>query len=139
MRHHVFVFGTLKEGFPNFATNRGTRLQGSFLTIECFPFHLVGERYSPWLLNTPGQGSRVVGQVFDVDDEALAAMDTLERVTEVDGYRRIELFVQAVATSEVISAYAYLKQSELLDPSQIRLGPLSEYTLELAALYRHRP
>ena len=138
MKHRVFVFGTLKEGFPNFATNRGTRLQGSFTTVDRFPFYLVGDRHSPWLVNAPGQGSSVVGQIFEVDDEALAAMDKLERIAEVDGYRRIELTVRAVESSAVISVYAYLKQPKHFEPSQVRLGPLSEYTLDHAALYRPR-
>ncbi|WP_285414832.1 hypothetical protein [Variovorax sp. efr-133-TYG-130] len=30
----VFVFGTLKEGFPNFTTNRGKRVAGEFVTVE---------------------------------------------------------------------------------------------------------
>ncbi|HYP70984.1 MAG TPA: gamma-glutamylcyclotransferase family protein, partial [Variovorax sp.] len=89
MNHLVFVFGTLKEGFPNFATNKGRRLPGVFLTKDRYPFYLVGERHSPWLVDQPGEGERVVGQVFEVDKVALAAMDALERIHEPDGYRRV--------------------------------------------------
>ena len=64
--HRVFVFGTLKEGFPNFATNRGRRVAGDFVTKERYPFYLVGERHSPWLIDQPGEGERIVGQVFEV-------------------------------------------------------------------------
>ena len=31
MFHLVFVFGTLKEGFPNFTANRGVRRPGAQL------------------------------------------------------------------------------------------------------------
>ncbi len=48
----VFVFGTLKAGFPNSGTNTGRREPGEFSTALAFPFYLVGERHSPWLLNT---------------------------------------------------------------------------------------
>ena len=37
MTHLVFVFGTLKEGFPNFATNRGVRVPGAFTTKYRYP------------------------------------------------------------------------------------------------------
>lgn len=52
--HRVFVFGTLKEGFPNFAVNTGIRLSGNFETEDLYPLYLVGERHSPWLVLNAG-------------------------------------------------------------------------------------
>lgn len=83
----VFVFGTLKEGFPNFGSNAGRRLPGMFRTRLKMPLFLVGERCSPWLLNLPGIRHHVFGQIFEVDRPALEAMDILERVHESDGYQ----------------------------------------------------
>ena len=140
MRHRVFVFGTLKEGFPNFATNRGTRLPGTFATKERYPLYLVGERCSPWLVDRPGEGEHVLGQVFEVDPGTLDAMDRLERVHEPDGYRRVRLVVVPIqpAQPEGIDVFAYLKPSQHLAASEVRRGPLCDYTLEDAALYRPR-
>jgi gamma-glutamylaminecyclotransferase len=140
MEHTVFVFGTLKEGFPNFAVNRGTRMPGDYRTCERYPFYLVGERHVPWLMQEPGIGQQISGQVFRVDDEALAAMDRLERIGEADGYVRVLLQVQSIerAAGPTLAAFAYLKQTHQLDRSLVRLGPLGEYTLEHAALYRPR-
>jgi gamma-glutamylaminecyclotransferase len=139
MSHHVFVFGTLKEGFPNFATNHGQRVPGEFVTSERFPFHLVGERFVPWLMNSPGQGERIVGQVFEVDAAALEAMDRLERIHEPDGYQRLLLQVESrAAPLQRLSAFAYLKRAEHFDPSDARSGPFAEYTLAHAAMYRRR-
>ncbi|MFT4099733.1 MAG: gamma-glutamylcyclotransferase family protein [Burkholderiaceae bacterium] len=140
MKQLVFVFGTLKEGFPNFATNMGKRLPGVFLTRQRYPFYLVGERHSPWLINLPGEGERILGQVFEVDQAALDAMDRLERITEPDGYRRIVVEVESSAAGEtkVVAAFAYLKQPQHYVATEVRSGPLSEYTLEHAALYRQR-
>ena len=140
MKHLVFVFGTLKEGFPNFATNRGTRVPGVFITKERYPLYLVGERHSPWLIDSPGNGEQISGQVFEVDQATLDAMDKLERISEPDGYRRVVLAVESgdVINSLSLDANAYLKQAQDLVASEIRLGPLSEYTLEHAALYRPR-
>jgi gamma-glutamylaminecyclotransferase len=68
----VFVFGTLKQGFPNAATNRGARWPGNFRTEAAFPLFLVGERHVPWLLNAPGTGLPVIGEVYAVDEARCA-------------------------------------------------------------------
>ena len=132
--HLVFVFGTLKEGFPNFATNRGTRVPGVFRTREAYPLYLVGERHTPWLLDLPGQGRQVSGQVFRVDESTLAAMDRLERVAEPDGYRRLPLALEGLPEP----VHAYLKPAEQLPAGEVRQGPLAEYAAEHALLYRPR-
>jgi gamma-glutamylaminecyclotransferase len=132
----VFVFGTLKEGFPNFSINRGVRVAGGFRTDAAYPLYLVGDRHVPWLVNIPGTGLRVAGQLFEVDDDTLAAMDRLERTSEPDGYRRQLLDLQDGASPGTISAWAYFKEPGQLVASEIRAGPLQEYTLEHALLYR---
>jgi gamma-glutamylaminecyclotransferase len=147
MAHHltasstlVFVFGTLKEGYPNFHANAGLRVPGDYITVQKYPLYLVGERHSPWLIDQPGEGHQVVGQVFSVDRAALEQMDVLERVHERDGYRRvmIDLAPMDARTSSGLKAFAYLKSAEQFHPSTTRTGPLPGYTLEHAALYRKR-
>ncbi len=140
MAHHVFVFGTLKEGFPNFMINRGVRVLGPFLTLERYPLYLVGERFSPWLMDAPGEGEQVMGQLYLVDSAGLQAMDQLERITEPDGYTRSAISVESQDCNpkKQLQAFAYLKRRDLLESLQVRLGPLAEYTLEHAALYRSR-
>jgi gamma-glutamylaminecyclotransferase len=140
MSHLVFVFGTLKEGFPNFGTNMGVRIPGEFITMREFPLYLVGERFSPWLIASPGAGHQVVGQVFEVGHAALTLMDKLERIDEADGYRRqfIDIAPRASKPAAPFSVFAYLKAPEHLTMSEVRLGPLVEYTIEHAALYRNR-
>jgi gamma-glutamylaminecyclotransferase len=138
MEHLVFVFGTLKEGFPNFATNQGVRVAGSFRTCAAYPLYLVGERYVPWLVNSPGTGMRVSGEIFRVDGAALAVMDKLEGVGEADGYRREVLEVEGGDSPGLVLAFAYLKPPGQLVLSEVRAGPLEEYKHEHATLYRRR-
>jgi len=140
MLTRVFVFGTLKQGFPNFATNRGHRMTGEYQTCERLPLYLVGERFSPWLVDQPGEGLQVAGQVFEVDAETLALMDRLERTDAPDGYVRQTLEVQerGVPGAPVLAVQAYLKPAAQMAQAVIRQGPLAEYTLEHAALYRSR-
>ena len=138
-RQLVFVFGTLKQGFPNFGTNAGERLAGEFVTLQAHPLYLVGDRHSPWMLASPGQGLAVHGQVFGVDEGTLARMDVLERTGEADG-QRTRLQVRDVrAPVATLDVWAYLKDPDQLRPQDIRLGPLAEYTLAHSALYRPRP
>lgn len=138
--HLVFVFGTLKEGFPNFATNKGRRLPGEYLTQERFPLYLVGERMSPWMIGQPGQGLQVRGQVFAVSDNALAAMDLLERIHAPDGYRRQQIAVLPCdsTTSLPLNVQVYLKPAEQFAVELARKGPLAAYELADAQLYRPR-
>lgn len=143
----VFVFGTLKQGFPNFATNRGRRVSeteaGRYRTQLRYPLYLVGPRHSPWLLDAPGQGAQVQGELYAVSAEVLADMDRLERVQAPDGYVRQRIVVEPVADDGSAcglarEAFVYLKRAEQLDPAEIRLGPLAEYHAGHAALYRPR-
>jgi gamma-glutamylaminecyclotransferase len=136
----LFVFGTLKQDFPNAATNRGRRVGGVFRTLDRLPLLLMGERHVPWMIDSPGLGERVAGELYEVDASALAAMDALERVGEPDGYQRKTVRVQADAPGDatVVQAQVYMKRADQVIESDVQLGPLAEYALEHAKLYRRR-
>ena len=78
--------------------------------------------------------------MFEVDDAALAAMDALERVTEPDGYRRVAIEVEAdgAPVGPTLRPFVYLKPAQQVNLSEVRLGPLREYTADHAARYRPR-
>ena len=142
MSQRVFVFGTLKQGFPNHHRNRGRRIEGRYRTVEAYPLLLVGERHSPWLVDTPGEGLPVYGEVYELEDAALADMDRLERIDQPDSYRRKALLVVEERSGREQSVQAYLKPVEqyiALPAGEIRSAPLSEYSPALAASYRPRP
>ena len=90
----------------------------------------------PWMFDQRGEGERVAGEVYEVDDAALAEMDRLERVGHSDGYRRAAILVEVPGAT--LDAFAYLKPMSQFDPAEVRAGPLAEYTLEHARLYRPR-
>jgi gamma-glutamylaminecyclotransferase len=104
----VFVFGTLKAGFPNFAVNRGRRVGGVFRTVQPHPLYLVGERCVPVMIDVPGSGQCVAGELYEVDAAALAAMDELEGVGRADGYHRKALQVQGDDDATVVMAQVYM-------------------------------
>ena len=137
MAHLIFVFGTLKEGFRNFHVNRGQRVPGDFVTALPHPLYIAGDRGLPWLLQRPGQGLPVVGQLFGVDDEALALMDQLERVDEPGYYerRRISVLPRAASSAGTapapapIEAWVYFGSELGFTGALLHAGPIDEYLL----------
>ncbi|OUS21215.1 gamma-glutamylcyclotransferase ['Osedax' symbiont bacterium Rs2_46_30_T18] len=134
----VFVFGTLKQGFPNHNCNSGMRLSGNYHTLQKYPLYIVGERFSPWLILDPGKGHQVKGQVFTVDSAGLAKMDKLERTDQADGYRRIELAVVSDQLTAPIKVFAYVKSVNQLQVAKQTVELRGEYLLEHALLYSSR-
>lgn len=132
----VFVYGTLKEGFRNFHVNRGRRLPGEFVTLQAYPLYVIGEFGLPWLVQEPGRGQRVTGQVFEVDAPTLAALDVLERVSDTGWYLRTALQVRPAAGGAALWASAYFGDTARLQSDRVHHGPLAEYTQQHQDLYR---
>ena len=118
----LFVYGSLKQGFPNFPVNQGRRVAGEFKTLLRHPFFLIRGQL-PCLLPADGSGFQVLGQLFDVTASDLAAMDRLERVGEPGGYRRVEI--------DVLAAAGLAGPALLAQPGQ-HIGPIEVYTLSHA-------
>ena len=142
--HKVFVYGTLKEGFANFGINAGRRLPGEFRTAERYPLYIVTEFFIPWLVNQPGAGERVIGQLFEVDDATLREMDRLEQIDEEGWYTREEIRVHPHPvgaeppndTDSGIRAFVYFGSSARLASDVVHAGPLAEFTAQQNLLYR---
>lgn len=131
----LFVYGSLKEGFPNFHVNQGRRVPGEFATVQPHPLYLLDGRL-PFMLPTPGVGLPVRGQLFEVSDAEMAKMDELERVGQPGGYARVALQVQPLQSAgdatTAITAFAYVQDEALLQRPGDHVGPLAEYTLAQA-------
>ncbi|KAI5772753.1 unnamed protein product [Gulo gulo] len=79
----VFVYGTLKRGQPNHGVlwdraNGCAAFRGRGRTLEPYPLVIAGEHNIPWLLNLPGQGRRVLGEIYAVDERMLSFLDEFE-------------------------------------------------------------
>lgn len=132
----LFVYGSLKEGFPNFHVNKGRRKAGDYCTASPHPLYLFNGQL-PGLLPATGGGHAVRGQVFDVTPDELALMDRLERVGEPGGYRRDEIDVlvldgSGAAVPPAFRAFVYLQDPALLAQAGPHVGPIAEYTAEHA-------
>jgi gamma-glutamylaminecyclotransferase len=136
----IFVYGTLKAGYPNFHINRGVRVPGRFETARRFSLYIVGEDHVPWLVDD-GDGEHVEGELYDVSEDDLPQMDALEGIGQIGGYRREVIEVQRIladpSCSEVFSTHVYLQNMAHRDGRVVHQGPLKNYTQEHAALYRN--
>ena len=139
MKHRLFVYGTLKKGFPNHDNYMETAKElGKYQTIEKYPLVLCGERYVPCLIYSPGDGRHVAGELYEVDDECLNRLDALERIQDSDGYRR---FVIRVSSSERINQGFKQALAYFMLPGQVtdrRSNDLKVYGLDEAKKYTPR-
>jgi gamma-glutamylaminecyclotransferase len=112
-KHLIFSYGTLKSKEPNAHVMQDPktgsyRFVGAGATVKRFPL-VVGSQYSiPFLLLLEGQGQRVEGEVFEIDDDKLAALDEFEAYPEL--YTRIKIEI-ALTRNEHWNA---------IDPQEIR-------------------
>lgn len=64
-----------------FDSNNGkAEFLASALTTERYPLVIAGKYNIPFLLNIPGQGHRVQGEIYQVDDKMLKFLDDFEGV-----------------------------------------------------------
>jgi len=136
MRHHLFVYGTLKKGFPNHDNYLGSaKLLGKYQTIEKYPLVLCGARYVPCMFFSPGEGHHVEGELYEVDDECLNRIDALERVADSDGYKRTVIRVgpSGHPNQNIREALAYFMLPEQI--TDRRSNDLKTYGLDQAKKY----
>ncbi len=135
MQQLIFVFGTLKRDYPNFHYNQAQQVSAPFATARPYPLYLVGPCYVPWMIDQPGRGLIVRGEVYEADSKHLKLMDQLEEVDQPYGYQRKIITVKNLDNGKLSKVFAYMKRPQQLDPAQIRIGPLAEYQPEHARLY----
>ncbi|KAM4601600.1 gamma-glutamylaminecyclotransferase-like [Polymixia lowei] len=118
----VFVYGTLKKGQPNnfrmFDQAKGdAEFLGSARTVEKYPLVIAGEYNIPFLLNIPGEGQRVRGELYRVDSRMLAFLDAFESVPtmyqrtlvklEVEEWRGGKDGEETPSTGSITEAFVY--------------------------------
>jgi len=125
----VFVYGTLKRGFPNDITAIMTvKCLGRFITVKAFPLVVGGSWFSPYLIPEPGEGHRAVGEVFEVDDNQLAELDRMEGTHLPNAYHRDHVEVTPESGGASCEAWTYFKDRQTIDG--IHSGPMPQYELD---------
>ena len=106
----VFVYGTLKRGFPTHEPwMEGARFTAEATTVQRYPLVIAGRWRSVQMRSEPGEGHRVSGEVFEVSEAQLLTIDRLERVGAEDGYDRSEIDVVCEADGTHCRVWSYLK------------------------------
>ncbi|XP_059577086.1 gamma-glutamylaminecyclotransferase isoform X1 [Alligator mississippiensis] len=95
----VFVYGTLKKGQPNYqrminGTHGIAKFQGRGHTVEKYPLVIAGKYNIPYLLNMPGTGRHVAGEIYTVDDQMLQFLDEFEGCPDM--YQRTPVRIAVV-------------------------------------------
>jgi gamma-glutamylaminecyclotransferase len=136
----LFVYGSLKQGFPNEHVNTGRRFAGRYRTHDRYGMYLLGPGEVPCLVAPSGVGHQVIGELYEVTDDDLRRMDRLERIGEPQGYERVEVPVERFDTNPIahLRVLVYLKQDRSIAASMARIGPLQEYMPEHAARFHWR-
>ena len=95
----IFVYGTLKKGQPNYSrmldpVNGKASFCGRASTIDKFPLVIAGKYNIPFLLNIPGEGQNVQGEVYSVGDQMLAFLDRFESIPHMYQRTLVKLKVE---------------------------------------------
>jgi gamma-glutamylaminecyclotransferase len=113
----VFVFGTLKKGFALHDQGlRGARCLGRYRMVERFPLLIAGPWFAPMMLDQPGNGRHVTGELYDVDEARLALLDRLESVGRPGNFRR-RVEIEPIDGGARCRAQAYMKAPALATPA----------------------
>ncbi|KAL8050609.1 hypothetical protein ABFX02_06G091600 [Erythranthe guttata] len=114
----IFTYGTLKQGFSNHALLQDMMATGDATFLGCcrtrrsLPL-VCGPYRVPFLLNLPGRGDRVSGEIYAVSAAALARMDELEGVTR-GHYERLPIEIEERPEEAVEAYYAHGSYAEAL-------------------------
>lgn len=123
--NRVFVYGTLKRGFPNHAYMAGATFIAPATTVERFPLLVGGDWFTPYLLPEAGEGFQVAGELWDVPDAMMPALDDLESTHLPNGYRRVEIDVLVHGDPTPVKAWTYFRERRHI--SKFHTGYLPDY------------
>ena len=122
---HVFVYGTLKRGFPLWEKGLlGATFIGLCQTARPYPLMIAQDFYGPIMLDRPGEGLVVRGELFDVPEGDLPRLDELESVGSKGSFRS-SLEVEPVGGGVRQQVIGFMKDESWLHP--VQSDHLSDY------------
>lgn len=122
----VFVYGTLKHGFPNHAACMAeAEYVGRCETLIPYPLVIGGRWHSPCLIDEPGSGLCVQGELYRVDQTMLGRLDRFESCDEPSGYLRKPVDIVMSAETTPAQAWTYFKPRDRIEG--IHSDTLAEY------------
>ncbi|KAK9927962.1 hypothetical protein M0R45_025121 [Rubus argutus] len=144
--HLIFSYGTLKRGFHNHKLTKELISQddavfiGPYITRHTYPL-VCGPYGLPYLINLPGSGHRIKGELYAVSTPGLARFDELEG-TSIGHYERLPVELVNVDKDGVVpvEAEAYFAHRSFGEAMWERSGKegLSQFTEIEATRYVKR-
>ncbi|GJD07942.1 Putative gamma-glutamylcyclotransferase [Galdieria sulphuraria] len=136
----VFVYGTLKRGFPNHEFMKGI-FHSQAMTLCSFPLIIGTPMAVPFLLPFPDQGKRVKGELYTVNAKQLEYLDEFEAVQQGlyfrDSIQVEQLFDEPKQQTVVLQSWAYFRgeagpswASDFSSDKLLDNEHLEEYTLD---------
>jgi gamma-glutamylaminecyclotransferase len=112
----LFVYGTHKRGFALHETGlAGQRFLGAYRTVDPYPMVVAGPSFAPMMLDEPGTGLRVRGELYEVESARIATIDSIEHIGE-PGNSRASIELEPIAGGARLAANVYFKARELASP-----------------------
>eukprot|EP00794_Sanderia_malayensis_P014321 gene14321-15810_t len=139
----VFVYGTLKRGFPNhkLLSNVAENERAIFLSQGCskekYPLVVGSQAHIPFMLDSPGIGENIKGEVYQVCGQVLQKLDELE----CEGVLYDRSLISVVLPDDnlnnrCIEAHAYIIKN--FKENLLELPMIANYTEEHAERYKKR-
>lgn len=119
----LFTYGTLKRGFPNhdIMEKAGGVCLGIYETED--PYPLVFKEF-PYILDRPGEGFRVVGELFAIGDDAgWKILDDLE--DHPNEYERRPRKIARLNGDDPVLAWIYFANQ--IEGALLDLEPMPEF------------
>jgi len=98
----LFVYGSLKRAGDHHDQLKGAKFLGETRTVPGYALEPLGDYLA--LVTLPGKGSRVSGELFEIEPSLLPALDAFEG----DDYFRGEV---ALDHAKFVVALAYLRKA----------------------------
>jgi gamma-glutamylaminecyclotransferase len=90
------------------------------------------------MLNEPGLGCHVLGELYEVDERTMADLDQLESVGQ-PGNLRVPIEVERTGGGPALSAFAYMKARSLAEPAHSDYLELYDDWRFIAPDHRQQP
>ena len=105
MKHPIFVYGTLKRG----GSNHALLADQKFIAVAHTQPHyrLYALSGFPAMVDAPQNGLSIEGEIWEIDDARLPALDELEDVAH-GMYKRVPIPLLPPHDALVVEGYIYL-------------------------------
>ncbi|CAH8330264.1 unnamed protein product [Eruca vesicaria subsp. sativa] len=141
LTNHIFVYGTLKRNHPNhfllqdLISKNDAVYVGQRTTRSSYPL-VTGLYGIPYLINQPGSGQRILGELYSVSKRGLVRLDELEGI-KVEHYERLPVEVVDEECNGVVSVEAYFAHRSFGERLWVKKGKVGmcEFGVNDGVLY----